>query len=371
MERCRVQRIKARDAGLHVTNVHTFTNCILDYDKGLSRTMRQQILEFVLHFRTCLGDVNVMSEYVLRWLETTDSWAWFFFAQQPFEMALTQHMRTASESWFRLIETLIEVTLLHESEEDPELRFPSLSRITLGLDWTHLVAHAACRPRLLSIATLLAKHDPQNIHVVLLHNEVFLNTLATHTDLQAVVTFLQTLPPKLGMTAAIRPILEACLHAVPTQSGILFFLEQCVRGRYFHICFFLYEAIRYASMGKGKLLTVLLEVHPYNMTPLILIAQDEKLLEEILTKADEALLQRLRDAWPGLFGKEALPIEQEASARFPGTRPITLQTPRYPVVASDGRVYERNAILRHMSTHGLWSPLTRQPLEPLLYPFFV
>lgn len=43
------------------------------------------------------------------------------------------------------------------------------------------------------------------------------------------------------------------------------------------------------------------------------------------------------------------------------TCPITLQVFRDPVVAKDGHVYERSAIVRWIEIHGT-SPLTREPL---------
>ena len=51
--------------------------------------------------------------------------------------------------------------------------------------------------------------------------------------------------------------------------------------------------------------------------------------------------------------------------------PITLHECVNPVVASDGRVYERWAIFRHMMTRGLISPITNMPLEANLFPMWV
>ena len=46
--------------------------------------------------------------------------------------------------------------------------------------------------------------------------------------------------------------------------------------------------------------------------------------------------------------------------------PITMSIMRDPVVASDGHTYERDAIMRHLSTNSL-SPITQQPLDYMLF----
>jgi hypothetical protein len=48
--------------------------------------------------------------------------------------------------------------------------------------------------------------------------------------------------------------------------------------------------------------------------------------------------------------------------------PITLAPMADPVVASDGHTYERAAILKCMVVSGYTSPMTRQPIEPILIP---
>lgn len=47
--------------------------------------------------------------------------------------------------------------------------------------------------------------------------------------------------------------------------------------------------------------------------------------------------------------------------------PITQMPMSYPVVASDGHTYERDAIIRHVLSLGLWSPVTRLPISYHLY----
>ena len=51
--------------------------------------------------------------------------------------------------------------------------------------------------------------------------------------------------------------------------------------------------------------------------------------------------------------------------------PITLDACCKPVVASDGRVYERNAIVQHMALNGPISPMTRAVISYDLFPLFV
>lgn len=47
--------------------------------------------------------------------------------------------------------------------------------------------------------------------------------------------------------------------------------------------------------------------------------------------------------------------------------PITLERCNDPVIASDGHIYERDAIMGHM-TSSMRSPLTRESLKPILFP---
>ena len=47
--------------------------------------------------------------------------------------------------------------------------------------------------------------------------------------------------------------------------------------------------------------------------------------------------------------------------------PITLEACVYPVVASDGHTYERDALMKHMALHGSVSPMTKETLDFGIY----
>lgn len=77
--------------------------------------------------------------------------------------------------------------------------------------------------------------------------------------------------------------------------------------------------------------------------------------------------EQLMHQWPGMV---ALITNQPLDPAAPVTSyccPITLDGCRRPVVASDGHTYERDAILRHMSTRSMESPITRVSLLPYLF----
>ena len=66
--------------------------------------------------------------------------------------------------------------------------------------------------------------------------------------------------------------------------------------------------------------------------------------------------------WPARV-RAAVPMQLDESRVSTWECPITHMCCVHPAVASDGRVYERDALLTHMALNGLWSPMTRQPLS--------
>tara|TARA_B110000046_G_scaffold184798_1_gene224301 strand:- start:1015 stop:2160 length:1146 start_codon:yes stop_codon:yes gene_type:complete len=97
----------------------------------------------------------------------------------------------------------------------------------------------------------------------------------------------------------------------------------------------------------------------------------DSLLEAVRRHAPASLEWRvvrgcLRRHWPALCDACAAPPKADAGAAAPCC-PITLEPCARPVVASDGHVYERDALMRHMSVNGAISPMTREVLEYHLY----
>ena len=72
----------------------------------------------------------------------------------------------------------------------------------------------------------------------------------------------------------------------------------------------------------------------------------------------------LRAQWPSKTLEHAGGVVDPLlpKAEFPGACPITLEPCRFPVIASDGRVYERDALLSHLVANGPVSPWTREAL---------
>ena len=88
------------------------------------------------------------------------------------------------------------------------------------------------------------------------------------------------------------------------------------------------------------------------------------------------MIASLRRHWPAQAAKHAKVAkhakaphaeEQPEPACTGDCCPITLEPFVCAVVASDGRTYERDALMRHMAMNGVVSPLTRAPLEYMLY----
>lgn len=76
----------------------------------------------------------------------------------------------------------------------------------------------------------------------------------------------------------------------------------------------------------------------------------------------------LRRHWPARV-REAMGEPKDESEGCGPACPITLCACRRPAVASDGHVYERDALLHHMARNGPVSPLTRQTLEWHVFDF--
>lgn len=76
---------------------------------------------------------------------------------------------------------------------------------------------------------------------------------------------------------------------------------------------------------------------------------------------------RLRAAYPARVD-EILDARDVHTPATEATCPITLAPMAFPVVASDGHTYERDALLAHLVRNGFVSPLTRAALLGEVYP---
>lgn len=75
------------------------------------------------------------------------------------------------------------------------------------------------------------------------------------------------------------------------------------------------------------------------------------------------ILERI---WPSKM-KSSVGGEATTTTMSLHSCPITLERCNDPVIASDGHIYERDAIMCHM-TSSMRSPLTRESLKPILFP---
>ena len=81
----------------------------------------------------------------------------------------------------------------------------------------------------------------------------------------------------------------------------------------------------------------------------------------------DGVRRALRKAWPAKMRVGNDGGGGDEAARTALECPITLMPCVHPVVASDGRTYERDAILTHMATGDNLSPVTKTPLGRILF----
>lgn len=84
----------------------------------------------------------------------------------------------------------------------------------------------------------------------------------------------------------------------------------------------------------------------------------------------------LRTHWPAQVDK-FLPNHRDPPANPSSENrqgcpecPITLHPCVHPVMASDGRIYERDALMTHFTVHGMISPMTKQSLDYSIFAYF-
>ena len=84
-----------------------------------------------------------------------------------------------------------------------------------------------------------------------------------------------------------------------------------------------------------------------------------------------SIREMLRMQWPSrvalVMGYPMNEVSSEESSVTTTICPITLHPIVYPVVASDGHTYEREALIRHLMQNGMVSPLTKQVLDYNLF----
>lgn len=86
------------------------------------------------------------------------------------------------------------------------------------------------------------------------------------------------------------------------------------------------------------------------------------------SEAWKRVFRRLYQVWPSKVAEVLnLPPPSFEPKTIECTCPITLEGCHRPVVASDGHTYECDALVKHMSLRGPVSPMTKEPLEYLLY----
>ena len=85
-----------------------------------------------------------------------------------------------------------------------------------------------------------------------------------------------------------------------------------------------------------------------------------------------AALELLRRGWPGAVSDVLNVVVPPGGARDAAahTCPVTLERCVLPTVASDGRIYERDALMRVLAQDDPRSPITREPLALVAIPLY-
>lgn len=250
-----------------------------------------------------------------------------------------------------------------------------------------LAADANALPELCVLLTRLAASDPLAIDMVL--DDGILAPLAARMHAKghvAHVTALCTAAcPDLDLR--LEPVVKRCARILADEVftdrddvhviACLSFVERCVPKHRWHarLVPYLVRMSRHgwpkefgalaAAALVGPSVELIVEMHrAHRLGHMVRQADVHARKGHAAWRAARALL---RKAWPGmviLVLNEDGEIEGDAT---PYECPITLHSCVHPAVASDGRVYERDAILTHITKNGYVSPLTKETLYPYLH----
>lgn len=151
------------------------------------------------------------------------------------------------------------------------------------------------------------------------------------------------------VTDDVRPLLSLHLFWIVRKGG---WFEEC--GEFL------------AAMLRGTSVRLILDLDSRGFLDSLVVSAHAFALSAAIWRE---VLSELRRQWPARATGLAPPVSERPVTRT--LCPITLERMIYPVVASDGHAYERDAIMRHLATHPRrLSPLTQQPLGDHLFPNF-
>lgn len=123
-----------------------------------------------------------------------------------------------------------------------------------------------------------------------------------------------------------------------------------------------------AALTRGPSVDVMLRLHRTKSLDSMIASMTGEEGAIIGEKNAIELVTNLRRQWPAMMANNDSDVDlKERVGSSEMTCPITLTGMHNPVMASDGRMYERDAIMQHFSTSGLTSPVTRQPVSDLLF----
>ena len=297
-----------------------------------------------------------------------------FYMEKPFEDALFHIATSDGTKAFHDEHLYVFLNVALQRGATAQRIFSAISN--------HVVDAAADTPciwSLLYFITSVFEMDPEMIHLV--NDPKLFHNLAQRGDFPCpgILFFFTKLAGYPVLIRQFRLILDKCTTILRSgftdaevRRNALIILERCVSEWYSVISDVLtnvsFTAWRddlgtlLASMLSSTSVELVLSLESVNnLDSLIVFAskRDDKVWKSVLTL--------LRLQWPQ---KVASVLNEPTCTHVMTTLtcPITLQECVYPVVASDGHTYERDALMRHMGKCGAVSPITREAISYHMFP---
>ena len=163
------------------------------------------------------------------------------------------------------------------------------------------------------------------------------------------------------------------LSTEPHMQAALDFLTTCARRNYWRPILVPHVAMMARHGWPTEFAPLMTAMLTDPSVELLLTLEKAHRLAHLIRRAYDdpvwkPVIELLQHHWPGRVAEVLnTPVRSKRDPTQVYTCSITLDVVTHPVVASDGNTYERDALLRHMSQNGHFSPLTKETLHFALY----
>ena len=296
-----------------------------------------------------------------------------FYMEKPFEDALFHIATSDGTKAFHDEHLYVFLNVALQRGATAQRIFSAISN--------HIVDAAADTPciwSLLYFITSVFEMDPEMIHLV--NDPKLFHNLAQRGDFPCPgILFFTKLAGYPVLIRQFRLILDKCTTILRSgftdaevRRNALIILERCVSEWYSVISDVLTNVS--FTAWRDDLGTLLVSMLSSTSVELVLSLESVNNLDSLIVFASKmndkvwkSVLALLRLQWPQ---KVASVLNEPTCTHVMTTLtcPITLQECVYPVVASDGHTYERDALMRHMGKCGAVSPITREAISYHMFP---